>query len=305
MRNDPELIRNIRDFNRFYTNLLGLLDRAVHNSPYSQTENRVLFEIFQSGETSARELQQRLRIDAGYLSRVLGNLERQKLIKRVRAESDLRQHAISLTEAGLSVRRMLDLRADEEIRSLIDNLDANAQRRLLSNMETIRALLRAGEQPTGPLVIRPPHLGEFGWMLQTFATCYGDQPGWGPKAEAEAASAVAASLGHDDADWTAWIAEVDGQPVGATVCAVESGTARVPFLSVIPSARRSGIGTALLKVCLRHARQAGASHLEVWTDADMTASTMLEGLGAIRTEEVLIPQKSNVSGPRRRWVASC
>jgi hypothetical protein len=38
MRRDQEITDKIRDFNRFYTNLIGLLDQHFLESPFSLTE---------------------------------------------------------------------------------------------------------------------------------------------------------------------------------------------------------------------------------------------------------------------------
>lgn len=302
MAADPDLVGSIRRFNRFYIDLFGLNDRAVHNSPYSNVENRILFEISQAGETSASEIRQQVRIDVGYLSRILGRLERQRLIRRVRDKNDGRQRAITLTESGRAVRQMLDLRAAEEVRGLIAALDDADQQELVGHMRAVHDLLGSGPSRDQSATIRPPEAGEFGWMLQLFATCYLKAPGWGAKAEAEAAALIAQSLTSDTEDWAAWIAETPSRKVGAAICRVRDDQADVPFLAVTPSARRTGIGTDLLSGCLRRARETGASSLALWTDADRVSSVMLHQSGFVRTEEVLVPQKQNVAGPRRKWI---
>ena len=40
----------VRDFNRFYTNVLGLLREGLLDTPYSLTEARIIFELARADE---------------------------------------------------------------------------------------------------------------------------------------------------------------------------------------------------------------------------------------------------------------
>lgn len=55
---DLVLARQIRHFNRRYTNLLGLLDRHLLGSSQSLTEVRILFEIKNAQDCSPSDLKQ-------------------------------------------------------------------------------------------------------------------------------------------------------------------------------------------------------------------------------------------------------
>lgn len=45
MKKNFEQIQKIRDINRFYTNLLGSLDRTLLKDMFSLTEVRIIFEL--------------------------------------------------------------------------------------------------------------------------------------------------------------------------------------------------------------------------------------------------------------------
>ena len=68
---ESDLITSIRGFNRFYTNILGLLNKGVLHSDYSLTEARVLYEIGKQDHCKAKSLSSLLEIDKSYLSRIL------------------------------------------------------------------------------------------------------------------------------------------------------------------------------------------------------------------------------------------
>ena len=49
-----EQINDIRDFNRFYAKVIGLLDKTYVNSDYSLAEVRVLREIYYHSDITAK-----------------------------------------------------------------------------------------------------------------------------------------------------------------------------------------------------------------------------------------------------------
>jgi DNA-binding MarR family transcriptional regulator len=68
-------IAAVRAFNRFYTRIIGTLREGLLNSEYSLSEARVLYELANSPESTAREIAVDLELDAGYLSRILRKFE--------------------------------------------------------------------------------------------------------------------------------------------------------------------------------------------------------------------------------------
>jgi DNA-binding MarR family transcriptional regulator len=64
-------VLSVRNFNRFYTNYIGLLDQHMLYDPFSLIEARVLFEIAHTENCTAKLLRDLLAIDRGYVSCVL------------------------------------------------------------------------------------------------------------------------------------------------------------------------------------------------------------------------------------------
>src|SRR5512138_3160182 len=87
----------VRAFNRFYTRKLGVLDQQHLQSPFSLSEARVLYEIAQRQNISAKEIGAGLGLDAGYLSRIVQNFDEAGLISREPLPTDRRQYRLALT----------------------------------------------------------------------------------------------------------------------------------------------------------------------------------------------------------------
>lgn len=141
MRQDQELIDKIRSFNRFYTNIIGLLDQHYLESPFSLTEGRVLYEICNTENCSAKKIREQIVIDEGYLSRILDNFVKQGLIKKNRSSNDGRLWVIVPTEKGRKEFARLNDNSNRLIAQMIEKLSEEEQADLLKNMERIRALL--------------------------------------------------------------------------------------------------------------------------------------------------------------------
>ena len=141
MTPDQKRIDRIRSFNRFYTNIIGLLDQHFLDSPFSLTEGRVLYEICNTEDCSAKKIRESIVIDEGYLSRILDNFLKRGLIKKTRSQTDGRLWMIVPTEKGNREFASLNDNSNELISRLIEKLSEEEQADLLEKMEGIRALL--------------------------------------------------------------------------------------------------------------------------------------------------------------------
>ncbi len=136
-----DTIGRIRNFNRAYTAVIGLLDKNYLNSERTLTEIRILYEIF-CGNSRARALCEKLCLDAGYVSRILKKLEGLGLVERRRSEEDSRAMELRLTGEGEEQVRILSQRSDAQIAELIRPLNDFEREKLVGAMETIEKILK-------------------------------------------------------------------------------------------------------------------------------------------------------------------
>jgi DNA-binding MarR family transcriptional regulator/GNAT superfamily N-acetyltransferase len=285
----PAQVAQVRAFNRFYTNVIGVLHGMYLDLPYTVTEGRVLFEIASAGTADVTWLRQSLDIDAGYLSRVLRRFEADGLVTRHRSAADARRQEIRLTGAGRSAATELDARAVGQIGALLGDVDCGP---LLDAMRVITESLGgtapgtavAGLAGTERVVtLRPLAIGDLGWILQRHGTLYAAEFGWDATFEAFCAQIIAeypALRDRNPGRAEGWIAEVDGVPAGSVCCVPNDdgdgpdgdGTARLRLLLVEPWARGLGLGARLVARCLDFAREAGFADIVLLTYDQLAAA---------------------------------
>ncbi|MGB6579513.1 MAG: MarR family winged helix-turn-helix transcriptional regulator, partial [Streptosporangiaceae bacterium] len=238
---DDAAVAAVRGFNRFYTNVIGLLRGKYLDTPYSLTEARLLFELAQRDTSEVTDLRRTVDIDPGYLSRILARFESDSLIARQRSAADGRRQVIRLTGNGGAVVAGLDARSAEQTRAMLAGLRDDERRRLLDAMRAITETLTESPRPRGYL-LRAPRPGDMGWVVQRNAAVYAEEFGWDGSYEALVARIVVDYVDHrDPAAEAAWIAEVDGAPAGCVFCVRENATtARLRLLLVEPWARGLG-----------------------------------------------------------------
>ncbi|WP_262692327.1 bifunctional helix-turn-helix transcriptional regulator/GNAT family N-acetyltransferase [Kordiimonas aestuarii] len=263
-----------RAFNRFYTSQLELLNQHLHQSDFTLTETRILFELANRHHVVANDLVRDLRLDAGYLSRILAKFDKAGLIKRTRSESDARQSQLGLTPAGVAAFSPLDQAARTQMMDRLSSLNDSDQMKLIAAMGDIRTLLAGSNQPAGVPTIRNLEPGDIGWVTHRQAKLYHEEYGWDLTYEALVAE-ILADFGrhHDKERERAWIAEVDGRIVGSIfLMRATDELAKLRLLYVEPDTRGMGLGQKLVEDCISGARQRGYKRMTLWTQSTLSAA---------------------------------
>jgi DNA-binding MarR family transcriptional regulator/N-acetylglutamate synthase-like GNAT family acetyltransferase len=276
----------VRAFNRFYTGRIGVLGEGLLRTPHSLTEARVLYELGQRDALDVADLRRELAIDAGYLSRLLARLEDHRLVTRERSSSDARRQRVGLTDEGAAAAAELDRRSADEIAALLAGLGEERERRLVAAMGVIRDVLDDASPPEA-FVLRPPRPGDYGWIVHRHGVRYAEEYGWDETMEALVARIVADYVERaDHRREAAWIAEIDGEPVGCVLCVRKTdAVAQLRLLLVEPRARGRGVGARLIEECLRFGRRAGYEEITLWTnDVLHDARRLYERAGFVLVE---------------------
>jgi DNA-binding MarR family transcriptional regulator/GNAT superfamily N-acetyltransferase len=281
----------VRRFNRFYTQKIGVLHEGFLNSRFTLAEGRVLYELAHRDRATASEIGRELGLDAGYLSRILAGFEKKRLLKRAPSPEDGRRYHLSLTEKGRSAFAPLDEASRAEVAALLQPLAEMRRHQLVEAMGTIAGSLDARrDTPASPVVLRGPKPGDLAWVVHRQARLYAGEYGWNAEFETFAVEIVAAFAKNFDATRErCWIAERDGEPLGAIFLVKETDTVgKLRLLHVEAAARGLGLGRRLVTECIAQARAVGYRKLVLWTNDILHAARKIyvaEGFRLVKEEQ--------------------
>ena len=265
------LTDEVRAFNRFYTLKLGLLNRSLPATDLSLPEARVLYELAHAPEAgaTAADMGRALNMDKAHLSRVAARLRVRGLIARRISPDHRRRRLLTLTDKGREAFAAADAAARAQVEALVAPVDARARKRLGEAMRDIRAVLDGRKAEPGEVSLRPPRIGDMGWIIHRQAVLYHQEYGWDWTYEGLASRILGAFVAEfDSAREDSWVAERGGAIVGSVFLMKgdKPEVAKLRLLYVEPAARGLGLGRRLVAACIARARELGYHELTLWTN---------------------------------------
>lgn len=283
--NEIDSITEIRGFNRFYTNILGLLDQHILDSGYSLTEARVIFEISKTECCTANQLCSTLDMDRSYMSRIIRKFEKEGLILRHAGSHDGRNMEIHLTEKGNKIFRELDHRSNEQIREIISKLDSAECETLLHAMRTVKKYFTLA---TKHIAIRPFQEKDVEYVIDRQLSLYESERQFTTEIWKKYLTEGVLKLveGFDADKDCMLILECDGNAAGCiAITHVQNHVAQLRYFFLEPEMRGLGVGTTLLNKALDFCREKNYSHVFLWTvSAQESARELYQKAGFEITE---------------------
>jgi DNA-binding MarR family transcriptional regulator/GNAT superfamily N-acetyltransferase len=266
---DTALVERVRSFNRTVAEGIGALDHRFLGRDRPMGEARILWEIGPAG-ADVRELRERLRLDSGYLSRILRSLERQRLVTVRPSPDDRRVRRARLTRTGLAERVELDRRSDATAVRVLDPLSDSQRNALVSAMQQVERLLQASMIR---FAIESPTSADARWCLdQYFAELNarfdaGFDPARSISADARELAAPAGAL---------ILARFRGRPVGCGALKLHGDApAEIKRMWIDAEMRGMGLGRRLLEELEQHARMQGVRVLRLETNRSLREAIAL------------------------------
>lgn len=289
MNNQASLIGDIRAFNRFYTDVIGLLDQHLLDSPYSLAEARIVYEIHHNGGIQASQIMELMHIDKSYLSRLLKKLEKDGVIRREKSEKDARAVILSLTAKGEKGFKQLNMASNEQISHMIKTFSAIQKQNLVSDMQSIRNLIK----PAKPVTLDDIYIrtelwpGDLGYVAWLHGNVYAEECGYLINFEGY----VLESLGqwahrYNPAKDRVWICEHNGRMIGFLAAVDRDDSLQLRYFIFLPEYRGIGLGKKLMDEFMAWMKFRGIKKSYLWTTNEQhTATALYKRYGYRLTEE--------------------
>ncbi len=277
MINEMNDIERIRHFNRFYTQILGLLDNKLLKSDYSLAEARILFELGQIPNLVARDLAKQLHLDPAQLSRLLRRFEQQGLIRKEKSSEDTRKQVLSLTSLGeLALCKLQDM-SNEQIRTSLAGTTKEEQSRLVKAMNSIEQIFTGETHPSKMFTLRSHRPGDIGYITYRHAMFYSQTYGFDVTFDAYVASGMAQFvMQYDPQKEHLWVAETDTTLVGSiAIVKADEDVAQLRWFLVESQARGKGLGKKLLHEAIEFCKRQNYQKLILWTVSNLEAARHL------------------------------
>lgn len=288
-RNLKNSVSIIRWFNRYYTNVLGLLDQHILESDLSLSEVRVLHEIEKTEQCTSRMLVDILCMDAGYLSRILKKFHKMNLLTKEKSSEDGRAQYLYLTSEGKEKMNDLNNNSDEQIAQMIKLLSEIDRNRLVQNITSIEAILTNGaniklDNITIRTDVRP---GDIGYITYMHGWIYREEYGYSNAFEGYVAeSFYRFLLNYNPDNDRLWCAEHNGNIIGCIGIVGHGERAQLRWFLIDPNYRRIGLGKKLLQKSLDFVKVKNYKSIYLDTANDLDkAISMYNKAGFVKVSE--------------------
>jgi len=243
----------IREFNRFYTARLGLLNRRHLDGEFSLTEARILYEIGVNSQITATTLRAALGLDAGYISRLLASLAKRKFVRQTVSAQDGRERMLTLSPMGEKKISVLNRQSAAQIDAILDGMNAIDQDALVRSLTAARSILTR-KRTSMVRVVRLSKINDDALQLineyyEALNVTRRDTPTTLKKMMQDKRAGI-------------WLAYLNNQAVGCVVLktlAFMASAAECKRLYVQPQARGHGLANSMLDALETFARDKGVA----------------------------------------------
>ncbi|OPA26152.1 helix-turn-helix domain-containing GNAT family N-acetyltransferase [Bacillus cereus] len=279
-------IEKIRQFNRYYANVLGKIDQEIYNNPYPLTEARVIAELYYNSGCTAKKIIEALGVDRGFLSRILQRFEDEQIITKKQSPEDKRQFNLYLTDIGEDVFRKMEIDANRELTRTLQHLSKSEMDNLISSMEQIESIYTKNTNKKPTVIIRPFQPGDVGYVAQLHGEYYRKHHGFIQIFEYYVMKGLSEFV-YNSSGGELWIAEVDGERAGSiAIKKDDKNTAQLRWFILDDRYQGLGIGTNLFETALGYCEEHNYKQIYLWTISTLNAARHLYAkYGFTMTEE--------------------
>ena len=134
-------INRMRQFNRQYTQALGILNKHTFDMDLTYPEGRVLIEIADNEPVTPMTIAKRLGLDKSYTSRIIKQLAKKGILSKERSKQDMRSVDLRLTTYGRQIFEQVNDRSNQQVAGLLAGLSADQQEKIFNDVMEMNELL--------------------------------------------------------------------------------------------------------------------------------------------------------------------
>jgi DNA-binding MarR family transcriptional regulator/GNAT superfamily N-acetyltransferase len=289
-------VREIRSFSRFYTQELGLLNKHLLQSDYSLVEVRTLFEIGSRKQITSGELANMLRLDKGYVSRIISTFVQNGLVAGAPSARDKRLFEIKLSAKGRRLLKKLQVQADTQVAGLTQHLHRNELDVVVNAMRTIEIFLAPdyGKDKLAKAIMYRDELkpGDLGYLIYLHGKLYAAESGYTLEFEGYVAKTFYEFVEHyDHVNDKIWLASYNDEIVASIAILKRSkDEAQLRWFLVHPMFRGTGVGRKLLETALSYCAQRFRRVYLLTADTQHKAIAMYQKAGFTLTSSTAVEQ---------------
>lgn len=290
----PDLIETVKDFTGFFTELSNSLQQPIPDHHLSSTELTVLQAISQQDNCRSSTLIQQLRIDPGYLSRMLKSFETEQLVSRRKVPNDARTQYIQLTGKGKKLLVVAAAHLDLQVANLLKPVPEAHHGHLVSAMHTIQDVFRQKGGNMEPdvqhdIVFRHSlEPGDLGYLIYLHGSVLGPELGYNQSYEPHVIKEFNDFLQtYNPVKDRIWLATYKGQIIGAAAILAQSRhLAQLRWFFVHPEHRGKGVDMHIMQDVLAFCKDKLYQKINVFTTNEQPAMTeLLENVGFKKSGE--------------------
>ncbi len=274
-------IAHIRRFNRNYTARIGLLEKHILDSEYTLTESRIMLEIKERTDCTAKDISEGLSMDPGFVSRTIAALIKRNMVDKTISVKDKRASVLKLTEGGRKHLAILDERSDAQIGGMILDLTEKEQQKVYESITNLNEyLLHEEKQDSRIITIRNElRAGDAGRLIMMHGELYKKECGYNQNFEGYVCKTFYDVLVHGNSERDRfWLAEDEAESgiVGSiAIVARSDNTCQLRWLLVLPEYRKTGLGQKLIREALIYAENMGFGKIFLETSNEQQAAIHL------------------------------
>ena len=274
-------IQKIRAFNRFYTNFLGLLDN--HYLPnFSLSECRIFYELNQPNPIAAAQLVTSLKIDKGYLSRILKKFEKQEWVIKSPSKKDKRSQNLTLSQKGRAVLKTLTLASEQQIQTHTQHLSAIDKTELLYHLQKVQAILGGEPKEKATVTLKDITIrtelkvGDLPFVIQSHSDLYQKEYNYGKTFDYYVIKGVAEFFEvYNPEKSRVWVCEHKGKRIGFLSLMEREAAAQLRFFFMNKNYRGIGLGRKLMELFIAFLKEKGYKSCYLWTTTEQLAAAGL------------------------------